>query len=96
MKLFDGPAEFVNFLKSDSELREMIAWSDDFISMHENVHKGCKCKERVRMQHRDAAYRDLVANVIGASRPLQSFLLDYLEEDEVKFKLNTQILLEIT
>jgi len=96
MKVFNGPAEFVDYLEENPELREVIAWTDDLIRFHKNVHKGCKCKERLRMLYRDDSYRQLVSSVIENDLHLRSFLRDYLGEEEIEFKLNGEVLLEIT
>ena len=94
MKVFSGPAEFVSFLEKNPEVKELIAWSEDLVAMDKNIHKGCKCREKLRVKHRDNTYRDLVVTVIGLSRPLQSVLREYLQEDEIKFKIGEEIILE--
>lgn len=96
MKVFDGPAEFVDFLEENPDVREVVAWADDLIRFHKNVYKGCKCKERLRMQYRDDSYRQLVSSVIENDLHLRSFLLDHLDDEEVEFKLHGEVLLKMT
>lgn len=102
MKAFDGPDQFVDFLEENPEIKELIPWAQDLINFHKNVHKGCKCKENVRAMHRDNSYKDMVINVIGMSRPLQSVLADKMGafdpntglSDTIQFKLHGEVLLE--
>tara|TARA_R100000008_G_C3528635_1_gene138016 strand:+ start:498 stop:785 length:288 start_codon:yes stop_codon:yes gene_type:complete len=94
MKVFNGPDEFVQFLEENDDLQDVIAWGADLVTFHNSVHKGCKCKENVRKQHRDNMYKDLVLTVIAVSRPLQEILKDNLNEDEIIFKLNEEIILQ--
>lgn len=102
MRVFEGPAEFVSFLDENPDIIEIIPWAQDLINFHKNVHKGCKCKEKVRAQHRDNSYKDMAINIIGMSRPLQGVLSEKIGafdpntglSEGVQFKLHGEILLE--
>tara|TARA_R100000808_G_scaffold24932_1_gene59529 strand:- start:14062 stop:14346 length:285 start_codon:yes stop_codon:yes gene_type:complete len=91
----DGPEKFVEILRKNNKLVEVIPWAQQIINLHENVNVGCKCNKNKRIRIRDESYKEVVKLVLENNSNLSSFIKKELSADEVIFMIDEKELLKI-
>ena len=95
MKIFEEPEDFVSFLEDNEVIKSVTPFADELVNLHNNINKGCKCKQQARIGFRDSTYLTLLENILAHNIELQDLYKKYGGFNSAQFKINNRIILEI-
>jgi|TARA_R110000824_G_scaffold393368_1_gene592486 hypothetical protein len=94
-KIFNDPAELVDWLKENPHVLGPIPWAGNLISHHDNIGKGCSCRKKIRIENVEKVYETLVAKIFKENQNFSLILKSSMGVDKVKFYLRGEMLAEI-
>lgn len=94
MKKLDQES-LVRLMEKNSELTEVLPWSEMLIKYHNGINEGCSCNKAKRTKAAENLYVDIITNFVSPNKDVKDYLKNFFTEDKILFTKGDEILLAI-